>query len=131
MTRSAGCRSAPKVTTQSGKEASIRVVTEFIYPTEFTPGTFGGGGGGFGGFGGSSGGGGFDLIDNIAGRTLPVGTSKNHVAAKFAPVGAAAGGEEDAEREVSETRIVVEKVVGVGKACIIVHVIQFSTEPRT
>jgi general secretion pathway protein D len=28
--------SAPKVTTRSGQEASIRVVTEYIYPTEFT-----------------------------------------------------------------------------------------------
>ena len=35
--------SAPKVTTQSGKEASIRVVTEYIYPTTFqvTGGTTG------------------------------------------------------------------------------------------
>jgi general secretion pathway protein D len=28
--------SAPKVTTQSGQEATIKVVTEYIYPTEFT-----------------------------------------------------------------------------------------------
>ncbi len=38
--------SAPKVTTKSGTEASIKVVTEYIYPTEYdiTPPTAGGGG---------------------------------------------------------------------------------------
>lgn len=33
---SADLLSAPKVTTQSGTEATIKVVTEYIYPTEFT-----------------------------------------------------------------------------------------------
>ncbi len=45
--------SAPKVTTQSGNEATIKVVTEYIYPTEFTVepilGYSGGGGGNYGG----------------------------------------------------------------------------------
>jgi general secretion pathway protein D len=38
--------SAPKVTTQSGAEATIKVVTEYIYPTEFTVSGLAGGGGG-------------------------------------------------------------------------------------
>ena len=43
--------SAPKITTQSGQQATIKVVTEYIYPTAFE--TSGIGGGGTGGVGGS------------------------------------------------------------------------------
>jgi len=35
--------SAPKITTQSGQEASLKVVTEYIYPTEFETSGIGGG----------------------------------------------------------------------------------------
>jgi general secretion pathway protein D len=57
--------SAPSVTTKSGQRATVEVVREFLYPTEFDPpeipqqfGAIGGGGGGIGGIGGIGGGGG-------------------------------------------------------------------------
>ncbi len=50
--------SAPKITTQSGQQAVIKVVTEYIYPTEFEVSGIGGdaGGGAAGGGGGAGGG---------------------------------------------------------------------------
>jgi general secretion pathway protein D len=58
--------SAPSVTTKSGQRATVEVVREFLYPTEFDPPEIpqqfgaigGGGGGGLGGIGGIGGGGG-------------------------------------------------------------------------
>ena len=57
---------APSVTARPGQKATIEIIREFIYPTEYEPpelpnqvgGGFGGNGGGFGGFGGGGGGGG-------------------------------------------------------------------------
>ncbi len=55
--------SAPSVTTRSGQRATVEVIREFIYPTEFDPpqipqtvggGITGGGGGGIGGIGSGS-----------------------------------------------------------------------------
>ncbi len=55
---------APSVTAKSGQKATIEIIREFIYPTEYEPpelpnstgGSFGGGGIGLGGLGGNSGG---------------------------------------------------------------------------
>jgi general secretion pathway protein D len=47
--------SAPKVTTKSGQEAIIKVVTEYIYPSEFNVQISQSGQGGGGNYGGSSG----------------------------------------------------------------------------
>ncbi len=55
---------APSVTAKSGQKATIEIIREFIYPTEYEPpelpnstgGSFGGGGIGLGGLGGQSGG---------------------------------------------------------------------------
>jgi general secretion pathway protein D len=49
--------SAPKITTQSGQQAVIKVVTEYIYPTEFEVSGIGGDTGGNAAGGGGNGGG--------------------------------------------------------------------------
>lgn len=46
--------SAPKVTTINGVQAQIKVVQEFIYPSEYTEPSVAAGGGGFGGGGGGA-----------------------------------------------------------------------------
>ncbi len=65
--KGADVMTAPSVTARPGQKATIEIIRELIYPTEYEPPELpnqvggGFGGGGFGGFGGGGGGGGFPV----------------------------------------------------------------------